>query len=245
MPDATYRELAPPGALGPWVECLWERRVPAGAAPNVRRVLPDGCIDLIWSDGMGLLAVGPNTTAFLAPLAPGEGAVGVRFRPGGAPALLGVAGDALRDLRAPAAEVWGPGAERLEDEVASAGRPGERAGLLLDWLGRRVARASSPDPLVAAAVAALTGDPAEPVAALADRLGVGQRHLRRRFAAEVGYGPKRFARGVRLQRALAMAGAGGARGWSEVAYVAGYADQSHLVNDCRALAGVPPTLLAA
>jgi AraC-like DNA-binding protein len=243
MPDATYRELAPPAALRPWVECLWQRRAPAGAAHDAHRVLPDGCIDLIWSDGAGLLAVGPNTTAFLAPMAPGEAAVGVRFRPGGAPALLGVGADALLDLRVPAAEVWGPGAERLEDAVAGAGRPEERGALLRDWLGQGVARGSSPDPLVAAAVAGLQG--AEPVAALADRLGVGQRHLRRRFTAEVGYGPKRFARVVRLQRALAIAASGGARGWSEVAFAAGYADQSHLVNDCRALAGVPPTLLAA
>jgi AraC-like DNA-binding protein len=243
MPDATYRELPPIAVLRPWVECLWARRAPAGAAEDVHRVLPDGCIDLIWSDGAGLLAVGPNTTAFLARMAPGEGAVGVRFRPGGAPALLGVAADALLDLRAPAAEVWGPDAERLEDALAGAGRPQERGGLLLDWLARRTARASSPDPLVAAAVAGLRGH--EPIAVLAGRLGVGQRHLRRRFTAEVGYGPKRFARVVRLQLALAIAGSGGTRGWSEVAFAAGYADQSHLVNDCRALAGVPPTLLGA
>ena len=243
MPDATYREVAPPAALRPWVECLWRRRAPGDAAEDVHRVLPDGCIDLIWSDGVGLLAVGPNTTAFLARMAAGEGAVGVRFLPGGAPALLGVGADGLLDLRAPAAEVWGPDAARLEDAVADAHRTEERRGLLLDWLGRRVVRASSPDPLVAAAVAGLRRG--EPVAALADRLGVGPRHLRRRFTAEVGYGPKRFARVVRLQRALAIAGSGGTRGWAEVAFAAGYADQSHLVNDCRALAGVPPTLLAA
>ncbi len=243
MPDAGYRELAPPAALRPWVECLWRRRAPGDAAEDVHRVLPDGCIDLIWIDGAGLLAVGPSTTAFLARMAPGEGAVGVRFRPGGAPALLGVPADALLDVRPPAAEVWGPDAERLEEAVAGAARPEERGGLLLQWLERRVARASSPDPLVAAAVAGLRGR--EPIAALAGRLGVGQRHLRRRFTAEVGYGPKRFARVVRLHRALAIAGSGGERGWSEVAFEAGYADQSHLVNDCRALAGVPPTLLAA
>ena len=184
MPDAAYRELAPPAAPGPWVDCVWLRLARAGTADDVHRVLPDGCIDLIWGDGAGLLAVGPATTAFLARMAPGEGAVGVRFRPGGAPALLGVPADALRDVRAPAAEVWGPDAERLAEAVAGAGRPEERGGLLLDWLERRVSRASSPDPMVAAAVAGLRGP--EPVAALAGRLGVGQRHLRRRFTAEVG-----------------------------------------------------------
>ena len=117
MPDATYRELPPPAALRPWVECLWRRRAPAGAADDVHRVLPDGCIDLIWSDGAGLLAVGPNTTAFLARMAPGEGAVGVRFRPGGAR-------EACCDKRTPEMEFnWCDARHKRVPEWTPAGSP--------------------------------------------------------------------------------------------------------------------------
>ncbi|MGI8749215.1 MAG: DUF6597 domain-containing transcriptional factor [Thermoleophilaceae bacterium] len=41
----TYRELDPPAALGRWVECAWE--VVTGG--EERRVVPDGCIDVVWT----------------------------------------------------------------------------------------------------------------------------------------------------------------------------------------------------
>jgi transcriptional regulator GlxA family with amidase domain len=82
------------------------------------------------------------------------------------------------------------------------------------------------------------------VAGIADRLSISERQLRRRVATAVGYGPKRLARILRLYRALETAHA--ARGLengdlARVAFDAGYADQAHFANECRLLAGVPPS----
>jgi AraC-like DNA-binding protein len=93
------------------------------------------------------------------------------------------------------------------------------------------------------AAVALLHDTARPVGELARELFVSERQLRRRIGAAVGYGPKRLARVLRLERALAAA-----RGGEELARVAaeaGYADQSHFAGDCRELAGVPPSALLA
>jgi methylphosphotriester-DNA--protein-cysteine methyltransferase len=57
--------------------------------------------------------------------------------------------------------------------------------------------------------------------------------------SQVGYGPKRLGRVLRLRRALAEIQAGS--GLAEAAFGAGYVDQAHFTNDCRDLAGVPPT----
>ena len=70
-----------------------------------------------------------------------------------------------------------------------------------------------------------------------DDLAVSARHLRRRVTAEVGYGPKRLARVLRLRSALEVARGDGL---AVAAYSAGYSDQSHFTNDCVALAGVAP-----
>jgi hypothetical protein len=64
----SYREHAPPPALAPWLACTWERHALDGVTT---RVLPDGCIDVIWIEGAGTQVVGANTTAFLVSLAPG------------------------------------------------------------------------------------------------------------------------------------------------------------------------------
>ena len=77
--------------------------------------------------------------------------------------------------------------------------------------------------------------------ALCRELGISERQLRRRVVSQVGYGPKRLARVLRLRRALADARAG--TGLAEAAFVAGYADQSHFTHDCTELAGLPPSAL--
>jgi len=56
----TYREHHAPAALAPWLACIWERGDGDGAPV---RVVPDGCIDIVWTEGVGAQVVGPNTTA--------------------------------------------------------------------------------------------------------------------------------------------------------------------------------------
>jgi AraC-like DNA-binding protein len=230
----SYREHAPATALAPWLACAWERRGDAGAPV---RVVPDGCIDIVWTEGLGTHVVGPNTTAFLVALASGVHVAGVRMRPGAGAALLGVDAAALRDAQLPLDEVWHDHGRRLAERLDAAE---DRLGTLLAALLARTPQVAAPDPLVFAAVARLQ-DPRARVQTLARELDVSARQLRRRFESAVGYGPKRLARVLRLERAL-----GAARGGEELAQAAagaGYADQAHFANDCRALAGVPPSAL--
>ena len=95
-----------------------------------------------------------------------------------------------------------------------------------------------PDPVVAAAVAAL--DRGVPVAQVAARLGVSQSTLLRRFTAQVGLPPKRFARIRRLRRLLAAVHGRPGAGWAGAAAECGYFDQAHMIADFRALASMSP-----
>src|SRR4051794_10460357 len=165
------------------------------------------------------------------------------MRPGAAPPLLGFDAAAVRDARAPVQELWGDAGRRLAEALDE--REDRRAVplALLTW---RAARARRPDPLVAAAIARLGPPPAGAgggpgVRAVADELGVSERQLRRRFTVAVGYGPKLLARVLRLEGALAAARDG--EELARAAADAGYADQAHFANDCRALAGVSPAAL--
>ena len=203
------------------------------------RVVPDGCIDIVWTQGRGAQVVGPNTTAFLVALDAGVRVVGARMQPGGAPALLGLDAAVLRDGRLELADAWSDAGRRLEQRLDEADDR-ERAALLLATIAARARSAALPDPLVRAAVGRLAAPEAR-IDALADDLGISACQLRRRFDAAVGYGPKLLARVLRLQRALAAA-----RGGEELAQAAagaGYADQAHMAHECRALAGAPARAL--
>ncbi|MGI8414101.1 MAG: helix-turn-helix domain-containing protein [Solirubrobacteraceae bacterium] len=232
----SYLEHPPVATLMPWVACIWER-----CAQDVSpvRVLPDGCIDVVWIAGAGAQLVGANRTAFLVSLAPGTRVVGARLRPGCAPSLLGIGGESVCDARVPLADVWADEGARLS---AALDASEDQVAVLEAALLARARSAERPDPLVQAAVARMEG-PDVVVADLADELGVSQRQLRRRVGGAVGYGPKRLARVLRLGRALGAARAGG--DLARVAYEAGYADQAHFANDCHALAGVAPSIVIA
>jgi AraC-like DNA-binding protein len=224
-----YREHRVEGRLGLWAECAWTRDGPDGHD----RIVPDGCMDLIWSAKRGLTVVGPNTTAFVSSVREGSAVAGVRLHPGAAPPVFGVEAPQLLDARVPAAQLLGDDARRLEERVAAAADAAERADLLVAFVAGRAT--ATPDPLVREATRRLER---ARVARVAEALAVSERHLRRLVTANVGYGPKLLARVLRLRRALARVRAGAEL--AEVAYDAGYADQAHFSHDCRELAGVPP-----
>jgi AraC-like DNA-binding protein len=235
----SYREHPVADSLAPWAECLWVR-VGSGARDGYARIVPDGCMDLLFSERAGLTAVGPNTRAFLSPLAPGDTVLGVRLHPGAAPPLFGVTAPELLDGRVPARQLWGDPAALLEEALHAAPGVRRRARHLTDFLAGLAARAATPDRLVCAAAERLDR---LAVAEVARDLAVSERQLRRLVTAEVGYGPKRLGRVLRLRGALERVRAGAEL--AEVALEAGYADQAHFGNECRSLAGVAPGRFAS
>ncbi|MFI0487684.1 helix-turn-helix domain-containing protein [Actinomadura sp. 9N215] len=222
MNPTGYREFPEPG-----LACSWTAALPRDAEPFLQRVVPDGCVDLIWSE-TGILVAGPDTGPIPAVMRPGDAVAAVRFGPGTAPPVLGVPADAIRDGRIPLRDLWGGEADRLAEAVAAAGDP--RAALVAAVRERM----RPADPLVPRVVA---GVAAGSVRGVADGLGLSERQLRRRSLAAFGYGPKTLQRVLRFQRALSLARAG--EPLAGAAFAAGYADQAHLAHEVRDLAGEP------
>ena len=211
------------GAVG------WQRTVPAA---QTYRVLPDGCMDLIWANGR-LFVAGPDTAAQVVTAAPGDSYIGLRFPPGTGPAVVGVPASELRDQRVPLADLWrSADVRRLTDWLSQA--PDVAAALEAVAAGR-LGPTATPEPAIAE-IAARLGAGAT-VAATAATVGLSERQLHRRCLAAFGYGPKTLARIMRMNRALAMARAG--TPLAIVAATAGYADQAHLAREVREFAGVP------
>ena len=226
IPAAVYAEHLLHPALRGHVEAAWSVTLAADAAPVTHRVVADGCIDIVVTPGRAPVVAGPATGPFLSPMAPGPRVHGLRFRPGAAPFVIGAAAEELRDLEVPLADLLGR-------------RAVPDAPLDLDALQALVAaRLQATDPLVDAAVAALRADPGLDVRALAASVALSERQLRRRFHDAVGYGPKRLARVLRLQRLLAEARRRPGATGVELAFAAGFADEPHMGREARALAGV-------
>jgi AraC-like DNA-binding protein len=215
-----YREFAPPATLRELVECAWVVDGP----PVPVRVLPDGCMDLIRMSGHVVVA-GPDTAASVTHR-DSDPFVGLRFRPGILPRLLGVPAGEVRNARVPLADLRSvPPRPRSLTELATelaADRPRDETA---PWSLPQLRQ-------VTASLAAGSS-----VSEVARNVGWSPRTMQRHCTAVYGYGAATLRRILRFRHARRLLDEG--LPYNEVSAYAGYADHRHLHREVRALAGVP------
>jgi AraC-like DNA-binding protein len=165
--------------------------------------------------------------------------VQVNFTPLGAFRFHGIP---LRDLadRIVPLDDLAPDIRALRERLGDLTRPSDRLDLLERFVTLRIAVGPEPPPAIARAFGALRSSGGTlPVGAVAAGVGWSRQHLSARMSETLGLGPKALSRILRFGCARQMAAAGGA-GWAEIAAACGYADQSHLVREFRALGGASP-----
>ena len=168
----------------------------------------------------------------------------VAFYPDAFHALFGLDTGPLQDAFVDATQVLPAHGRDLVAAVADAGNDDERRALVDAFL------ATHARPLAASPWHRLRRLGVNIGLRLASGLlGVGPRQVQRLARREGGMsvpGLSRLWRGERsLRQARATLGRGEAIAWATHAAEAGYADQSHLVRDCRSITGRTPTQMAA
>jgi len=241
LDEVVYREFRPDQRLQPFVECGWLR---SGLTPSIR-VMPDGCVDVFVTADGDVMISGPANTFYDMPAGNHDVLAGLRLMPGAAAAVIGSPASEFANMRVPLDSAFGIARHRVAENLLGAMTPTQRVSLLGDLVLDYFASAEPVlDHAVAQVVSMLRSQPNRPVPALAEKVGLSERQLRRRFEIAVGYGPKRLSRVFRFQRLLDLLHASHYRPhWSQVAIAAGYADQSHMINECLAFSGGLPTAL--
>jgi AraC-like DNA-binding protein len=231
-----YREIDPPPELAPFVECFW---ISEPSVDTSQRILPDGCIDLLFSNcGVRLIdahVVGAMTRFHDVSLRGGESLLGVRFQPGMAGTCLRCDLPSLNDQTVRLAEVAGRTARLLLQHLAGCTSIEAR----MEALGSRLViepRATEVQQAIAQLVrnrGALT------VTDFAGAAGLGDRQLRRACLRHSGLGPKQLSRILRFRHASKLL-RDGAENLAGVALDCGYYDQAHMIREFRLLAGTSP-----
>ncbi len=249
-----YREYQPAPALRRWVDAYWSIRSHGPLAePRAHRVLPDGCVDLLFVlDGQvhrdnddsplppGGWFIGPMQRRVLSEVRGTADLMGIRFRPGALRAG-GVSYADLVDQAAPAAVVIGTSVSEWEDRLHATISMTARAR----WLDEAVhtlllrTRVAAPD-AIDTACDALRGERPR-IGLLAHRLGLSERTLERHFDRYVGLRPKLQARVERFARVSTALRRRPDEPLTELAHRFGYSDQAHLTREFREFAGLPPT----
>lgn len=233
---SVYREFAPAPHLAGSVECFWTLDV---LVNGCKRVLPDGCTDVLFfsrdHDLVTAQVVGAMTRPRDVPLVAGQSFLGVRFRPGMAGAWLRIDGQALTDQIRPFCDALGTAASDLVDRIAKVDSVEERISLLEARLARGPAMTAMQQ-----AIGELVRSKGQlPIAEFAELAEVSPRQLRRTCLSQVGLSPKQLARILRFRNAVTVLREG-ATGMAGLALDCGYFDQAHMIRDFRELAGTSP-----
>jgi AraC-like DNA-binding protein len=223
-----YVEVSAGKALERAVECCWTLETPTITAHAVR---PDGCLDIVYSRELGLIAVGAMTCEQRFVMPAGGKTIGVRFRPGMARPFLRVSPCGLTGHTAPLEDLWGARARELQRQLDDGLGPQALAAALI--------APPAPDPVKRAIEAMVQARGAIDIDWAASQAGLSARHFRRRCLEESGLTPKHLCRILRFRHACELARSGGG-GWAGVALDAGYFDQAHLIRDFHEFTGGAP-----
>jgi AraC-like DNA-binding protein len=198
------------------------------------------------SNAFGEMVIGPMSGVGRTDGLDFSETVGAYFRPGCASRFFDIPLSDLADTAVAVADIWGTHGSPLSTTLAGlneAARLDHVESLLLAHLRQRHERTGALDVEgLAASVIRCAGRVT--VEGMARAAGVSRQHLSREFRERIGIGPKLYSRLARFQSVLGHASARATIDWARVALDLGFADQSHMIAECRQFSGLTPQSLA-
>jgi AraC-like DNA-binding protein len=250
-----YVTYLPNEVLSPFVKCFWSLEAPASAEPERQRIVPDGCMEMIFHYGdlykqympNGDFIIQPRCFVFGQITEPLEieptgiaGIIAARFLPNGFTAFANYATSKMNNKAMPLQELFGSAGHELEEKVLGASSHHQRIQQIDSFLSQQL-QFVSVDEIVQSSIEVMLRLKGQlSVQELADNLGTGRRKLERRFADIIGLSPKQLAKIIRLQATLKMLEQNQSGSLTELALDNGYFDQAHFIKDFKEFTGVSP-----
>jgi AraC-like DNA-binding protein len=226
QPCASVEKILPSPDTALWVNLNRDEFRSFGESGQVNRV-------------PGAMIAGPTSHSSVIEFEAGHAHVSAAFTLGAAHCFVAPPVDLMRDDLVPLEELWRGAGACLRERLLEALTPDDALSVMEEILLRQMTGVLESDPAVVAAADALSLG--VQVGEVARDLGLLPRTLRRRFTAQVGLTPKRFARVRRMQRLVRDLDGQTEVDWAAAAARHGYADQSHLAGEFRELVGVTPS----
>jgi len=256
-----YKVCDPVPGLQPFVKCFWTLEDECPGKPARQRVIPDGCMEMIFHYGdpytqyfdNGSFIIQPRCFIFgqitsyieIAPTGT-SGIVAARFLPEGLMPFLPVPVSSLENKAVSLEEIFGDQGKILGETVISAPGNIERIKLIEDFLMERLAQPQAIDSITKACVKEIFQSKGkEGMMKLAHKMNINRRNMERRFTTAIGMSPKQLSKVVRLQAAVKMLGQKKFSSLTSLAYENGYYDQAHFIKDFKEFTGVSPKLFFA
>jgi AraC-like DNA-binding protein len=251
-----YQVYTPSPELQPFVKCYWTLDDESDETLVRQRVVPDGCMEMIFHHGDLYRQYFEDGTSVLQPrsfifgqittyleIAPtgASGIIAARFLPEGLAPFLAVPVAALEDKAVDMHTLFGEKGKTLETEILRAPDTQQRIQLIESFLLSLLERPQTIDTITKACVEAIIQSQGQlGMIALAGQVQINRRNMERRFASAIGISPKQLSKVVRLQATLRMLEQKKFSNLTSLAYENGYYDQAHFIKDFREFTGMSP-----
>jgi AraC-like DNA-binding protein len=248
-----YRTISPDSNLEAFVKCFW---VLEGSDLEKQRIIPDGCIEMIFHYGDlykqflddKKFIVQPQCFIFGQVTKPlyieptgSTGIIAVRFNPEGFTPFCTLPLTEIENKAIPLQKLFGDKGASLEQEVLNAENNESRVTIIESFLLGQISASQTIDRIVQSSVEILLNSNGNrPIKKLSDDINVHRRQLERRFSSVIGLSPKQLSKVIRLQGALKILTRKEVDSLTEVAHQGDYFDQAHFIKDFKEFTGVTP-----
>lgn len=252
-----YQTFQPHSDLESLVKCYWTLEVPAEKDARRQRILPDGCIELIFILGDDVkritsgdefiiqpraMALGQITEPFIVEPTGYVNSFAASFYPYGFANFVSTPINSLANKETPIELLFGEKTSKeLEQKIIHATDTKGRIEIIEKFLLSKLIDKVTIDSIVKTTIDTifLTGGSTAINAILKDDLSK-RRQLERKFLKQIGMSPKQLGKVIRLQTALKMLLKQQPESLTRIAYESEYYDQAHFIKDFKEFTGTTP-----
>ena len=240
-----YIEYQPHPFLSQYIETYWSS-IDFAEKEVCRRVLPDGCVDIIFSfHRQSLPYIVGTMTTFLEVEYLGEVRfIGIRFKPGGITAFIRVPVNEFTDSRVELFSTESVFDKSFSEDILWERSTTDIISFVDNYLLSRLPKLSLLDERVDYAVSLIKqGKGNIPIPLIAEQACLSKRQFERRFLAGIGISPKAFSRIIKFKNTHHLLKSGANQSLFDLAVDCGYYDHAHLIKEFKRLSGSLPSEL--
>lgn len=252
-----YDTFPPHPDLASLVKCYWTLEIPADKDAQRQRIIPDGCIEMIFILGDDVKRFTSEDDYIIQPRAMVLGqtidpffveptgyvySFAVRFYPYGFTCFTTTSLNGLANKETPLSQLFGEReASELKQNIIRAKETRKRIEVVEEFLLNKLKSKDVVDNIVKSTVEVLfdSGGSA-PINSILNNDLSKKRQLERKFLKQVGISPKQLSKVIRLQTALRMVLSRQSESLTKIAYESDYYDQAHFIKDFREFTGTIP-----
>ncbi|MFT3994928.1 MAG: helix-turn-helix domain-containing protein [Dysgonomonas sp.] len=252
-----YQTYKPNENLTSLIKCYWTLEVPAEYSSEKQRIVPDGCMELIFVLGDDVnryvsenefiiqprsMIIGQITEPFIIQPTGYVHCFATRFYPYGVANFIKTPLKNLENKETPIAELFGlTTSNELEQKIIHATHTQHRIEIIETFLLDKLNEKSTIDNIVKSTVDTLIATSgSSPIKAILKEDLSKRRQLERKFLKQIGMSPKQLGKVIRLQTALKLLLNQKTETFTEIAYESEYYDQNHFIKDFKEFTGITP-----